>query len=517
MTDCAPRRARERDEPDDAVSVAQLVERRTVAPDVAGSSPVTHPTQPGSRPRAPLAVGEPGRRLRHGFTLAVRLAIVAAWLSGCGSAAPPLESTGHAPGGAGPQESAGRAPDGSGPLEPGVRTPGGTGGTNDPSVAGQPYFVLVSFDGVRPDYLDRFDTPGFDRLAARGVRAAGLVSVFPSLTFPGHYSIATGLHPEAHGIVGNRFYDPERGEEFDYREREAAQDGSWWGGEPIWVTAETQGMVAAAFFFPGTEADIGGVRPSHWRPYDGSVPNVDRIEQVLAWLALPAAERPHLVTLYFSLVDTAGHRLGPEQGDMRESVEAADRLLGRLMDGLDALPHARRTGLVVVSDHGMATVDPERLTVLPQVAGLGNARLVADGPSISVHVGDAGRGAALRDELNARMTHARAYLREELPPHLHARGNARIGDIMVLPEGTGMVLLRGGYAPPAGMHGWDPTLPAMHGIFFAAGPGIEVGVTLPPVEAVGVYPLVAHLLGLTPSPAAESDLAPFAPGLRSPP
>lgn len=476
---------------------------------------------PDGAPRTHFAAGDTGSRLRSNLTLAVLLTGVAAWLSGCGSGVEPPETASHSPAGGvadgGPRESSVRAPDDNGPLEAAVRTPGGTGGANDPSVAGQPHFVLVSFDGFRPDYLDRFDTPGFDRLAARGVQAAGLVSVFPSLTFPAHYSIATGLHPEAHGVVGNRFYDPARGEEFDYRERADAQDGSWWGGEPIWVTAETQGMVAAAFFFPGTEADIGGVRPSHWRPYDGSVPNGERIEQVLAWLALPAAERPHLITLYFSLVDSAGHRLGPKHADMRESVEAADRLLGRLMDGLDALPHAQRIGLVVVSDHGMAEPDPDRLPVLPQTAGLRGARLVAAGPSISVHVGDVDRGAALRDELNGRLAHARAYLREELPPHLHARGNARIGDILVMPEGTGMVLLGANYAPPAGMHGWDPTLPAMHGIFLAAGPGIEAGTTLPAVDAVGVYPLLAHLLGLTPSPEIAGELAPFAAALRSPP
>ena len=240
--------------------------------------------------------------------------------------------------------------------DPSVAT--GTGGTNDSSVLSRPYVVLVSFDGFRADYLDRFDTPSFDRLSARGVRASGLVSVFPSLTFPGHYSIATGLYPEAHGIVGNRFYDPVREEEFDYRDREDAQDGSWWGGEPIWVTAEQQGMVSAAFFFPGTEADIGGVHPSHWRPYEGSVPNVERIEQVLAWLEMPARERPHFITLYFSLVDSAGHRLGPAHEDLGETIEAADRLLGQLMSGLDALPHAERIDLVVVSDHGMAAVDP---------------------------------------------------------------------------------------------------------------------------------------------------------------
>lgn len=393
----------------------------------------------------------------------------------------------------------------------------GTGGVNRPGFESRPFVVLVSFDGFHPDYLARFDTPHFDRLAARGMRAAGLVSVFPSLTFPGHYSIATGMHPEAHGMVGNEFFDPARGAEFSYRRSGDAQDGSWWGGEPIWVTAETQGMVAAAFFFPGTEADVGGVRPSHWRPYDGRVPNRERVGQVLAWLSLPAAERPHLVTLYFSLVDGAGHRLGPRDPGMRRSVERADRLLGRLTKGIDALPHAGRVVLVVVSDHGMAAPDPDRTTVLRAGADLAGVRLAQTGPAVSLHLGDPGGARALRDRLNARLAHARAYLREELPAHLHARGNRRLGDLVVLPDGLGMVRIHPADRPPAGMHGWDPTLPEMRGIFLAAGPGIAAGVALPAVDAVDVYPLLCHLLGLTPNPEAAGSLAAFAPALRRSP
>ena len=248
------------------------------------------------------------------------------------------------------------------------------------------------------------------------------------------------------------------------------------------------------------------------------MPNPERVAQVLAWLALPEPERPHLVTLYFSLVDGAGHNLGPDAPGMRRSVEAADRLLGRLLDGVDALPHAARVALVVVSDHGMAAPDPERLTVLPDVADLRGVRLVAAGPAMSVHVGAPARSRALRDELNAGLTHARAYLRAEIPARLHVRGTPRIGDILVIPEGLGLVgfrrvvervrlLLR------PGMHGWDPHLPEMHGIFLAAGPGIAAGVALPPVEAVDVYPLVSRLLGLTPHPAVAGDLAPFAAAL----
>ncbi len=396
-------------------------------------------------------------------------------------------------------------------------TPGGTGGTNDPSVHDRPHVLLVSFDGFSPSYFDRFETPNLDRLATRGMQAEGLIPVFPSLTFPSHYAIATGLQPGAHGIAANRFWDPVRGDEFNYRETDDAQDGSWWLGEPIWVTAETQGMVAAAFFFPGTEAAIGGIRPSHHHTYDGSVPNGVRVGRTLEWLALPPEQRPHLITLYFSLVDSAGHRLGPDHPGMRDSVETADRLLGDLVEGIDALPHADQVALVVVSDHGMAAPDPELTEILPPSVDLGGVRVVSAGPSVSLHTGDAGRSRELRDGLNTELANARAWLREELPEHLHARDNRNLGDVLVMPEGAGMVQLSSDRSPPRGMHGWDPHLPAMHGIFVAAGPGIARGVELPLIEAVDVYPLIAHLLELTPAEGVAGSLAPFQPALQAAP
>ena len=381
----------------------------------------------------------------------------------------------------------------------------GTGGVNDPAAGSRPYVVLVSFDGFRPDYLDRYPTPAFDRLAGAGAQAA-LIPVFPSLTFPAHYSIATGLYPEHHGIVANRFYDPERDAEFDYRDRDTVQDGSWWGGEPIWVTAENQGLVAAAVFFPGTEAAIGGVRPTEWRPYDGRAPNRNRVRSVLDWLARPPETRPHLTTLYFSLVDSAGHRLGPAAAEMADSVQRADALLGELLDGIDALPHGDRVAVIVVSDHGMAAVEPERRQSLPPAAAGDGIRAVPAGPAVSLHVADRARRGPIRDAINESVRYARAYLREEMPDHLHARASRRLGDVIVVPEVGVMVDVRGieGVAArlqrvadyPAGMHGWDPRAPEMHGILLAAGPGIARGARLPAVESVHVYPLIAHLLKL---------------------
>ena len=487
----------------DAVSVAQLVERRTVAPEVAGSIPVTHPTR-GRLARCGRRPGGEGATLVARLARLAFLAFLALLTADCVQGAA-----------------------GGGPGTSTWAPSGATGGTNDPSVTDRPYVVLVSFDGFRPDYLERFPTPSFDRLAAAGVRSA-LVPAFPSLTFPTHYTIATGLYPEHHGIVANRFYDPERHAEFDYRDRATVEDGSWWGGEPIWVTAETQGMVAAAFFFPGTEAEIGGVRPSEWRPYDGRVRNRDRVRTVLDWLARPQETRPHLTTLYFSLVDSAGHRLGPDAEEMDDSVRGADALLGELLDGVQALPHGDRIVLIVVSDHGMAAVEPDRRQALPPAAIGDGIRAVPAGPAVSLHVRDPARRQAVRDAVNEAVRDARAYLREEMPPHLHARASRRLGDVIVVPEVGVMVDVRGGVAGvaatlqravdyPAGMHGWDPQAPEMHGILLAAGPGIARGVRAPPIDSVHVYPLIAHLLGLTAPDGLDGRLEDAAALLADPP
>src|SRR5687767_8370331 len=179
----------------------------------------------------------------------------------------------------------------------------GSGGINRAEHLAKPSLVLLSFDGFRADYLNRFDLPNFRRFIARGTRADAMRPVFPSTTFPNHYSLVTGLHPGHHGIVENGFFDPARNAAYSFRNEATVTDGSWYGGEPIWVTAERQGMVAASFFWPGSEAAIKGVRPTSWNKYDGTIPNADRVATVLEWLRRPAEQRPHVITLYFSDVD----------------------------------------------------------------------------------------------------------------------------------------------------------------------------------------------------------------------
>ena len=223
-----------------------------------------------------------------------------------------------------------------------------------------PIVVLISFDGWRWDYMARTQVPNLQALAVRCVRAEALVPSFPSKTFPNHYTIVTGLYPENHGIVSNVIADPTYPRRFTMSSP-TAREARWWGGEPIWVTAIRQQQRAASMFWPGSDVRIAGVRPTYWRRFDDSVSNAARVRQVLQWLALPAAQRPSFITLYFSDVDHAGHRHGPDSPQVLEAARRVDAALGQLVAGLRRLNLLERATLVVVSDHGMSQVARTRV------------------------------------------------------------------------------------------------------------------------------------------------------------
>lgn len=371
--------------------------------------------------------------------------------------------------------------------------------------------VLVSFDGMRHDFLDAVPTPAFDALSARGVRAEALIPIFPSKTFPNHYAIATGSYGETHGIVANAFFDPLRGEWFRLSDRGAVEDGSWYGGEPIWATAERQGARAATWFWPGSEAEIDGRRPSYWHRYDASVPDSVRVDSSIAWLRLPPSARPRFVALYFSGVDDAAHRFGPLAPWTDSAVAHADRMLGRLLDSLAALPISGRVNVVLVSDHGMARVGEDQVIALDTIAPLDASVLTGDpGPLLSLWFrGDTARLEAVHDSLSAKLRHARVYRRAELPSRWHVAGTPRIGDLLVVAEHGWFLTATvpaAGWRPARGQHGYDPADPAMHGIFLAAGPGIRSAGRVAAFENIHVHPLVAHLLGIEPSGMADGRL-----------
>ena len=194
------------------------------------------------------------------------------------------------------------------------------------------YVLLVSMDGFRADYLEKTYTPNFDNMSKNGIRSEGLIPVFISKTFPNHYSIATGMYPENHGLIANSFYASDLDKFYSIRDRKSVEDGDFYGGEPIWVTAERQGVKTASYFWVGTEAAIAGVHPSIWKRYDQKVPFDDRIDSVMTWFSLPKSNRPRLVMLYFHEPDWTGHKYGPSSDETIDQIQKMDDIMGTIMD-----------------------------------------------------------------------------------------------------------------------------------------------------------------------------------------
>ena len=377
----------------------------------------------------------------------------------------------------------------------------GSGGINAPHQQDKPYLILVSIDGFRWDYQDLYPTPALDRIAGEGVRAERLIPVWPTLTFPNHYSIATGLYPANHGLVANEFRDPESGIWYAIKKRETVEDGRFYAGEPIWVTAETQGMVAAAFYFVGTEARIRGVYPTHWRSFDKSIPGEARVDQLLDWLAEPPGTRPHLYTLYFEDVDDNTHWYGPGSKESAEAIRRADSYLARLLRGLDALPHGSEVNIIIVSDNGQRDYfEGAPVFILGDHVKLDDMVIIDGGSYAFLHFDeqDPGRAKFIRDAVNSTWRHGRAWLPEEAPASWRINTNKRFPDVIIQADpGYGVVSSNEKSDKiTAGDHGWAPEAKEMHGIFIASGPNIKKGVPLGAVSAVDIYPLMLGILGL---------------------
>jgi len=358
------------------------------------------------------------------------------------------------------------------------------------------YVVLVSLDGFRYDYARKYGAQHLLAIASRGASAPdGMIPAYPSVTFPNHYTIVTGLYPEHHGIVANSFYDPDRKQHFSYSDPKTGTDGSWYGGTPLWDLAENQGMRSACFFWPGSETEIGGQRPSFYLKYDRTIDDEARIDQVVTWLKLPPSRRPHFITLYYADTDHAGHEFGPETLEEADAVHHVDELMGHLETKLNKL-HLP-IDLIILADHGMETVQGGWINLDKWADFTG---FETDGPLLYAKSEDAAEKAY--EQLRGASDEFRVYRRRDVPPQLHYDSNPRIGDPVIVLNGPYLVRAKSGppgEPPPTvkGMHGYDPfRMKTMCAIFYAEGPDIRHGTTVAPFEDVSVYPLIARILGL---------------------
>lgn len=377
-----------------------------------------------------------------------------------------------------------------------------------------PYVVLVSFDGFRHDYVDRFDLPNFKKFISRGSASKGLIPCFPSKTFPNHYSIVTGLYPGHHGLVNNEFYDPQKKEYYAMDVRERLVDPYYYSGVPLWMLARQHGIKSASFFWVGSEVPEEGHHPDYYFPYRESVPFEKRVDQVLQWLNLPETERPHFITLYFSSPDHEAHEYGPLSAQARAAAVSVDQMVGKLMKGIDELPLP--VNVILVSDHGLKELEvkDETYIFLNEIMDVDHGAFVTVNAGSQVHFYL--RDDVQRDSLVSVLSvHERPYTvvaAEDFPAVWNYR-HERTGDLMLVAksgyyfrDGDRKTYMRNRKrGDKFGVHGYDPDVePDMVGIFYACGPNIVRGVDLPAFRNVHVYPLVARILGL-PVPSIDGN------------
>lgn len=368
--------------------------------------------------------------------------------------------------------------------------------------------ILISLDAFRWDYVAMYpaETPHLQRLIREGATARALMPVFPSNTFPNHYSIVTGMYPARHGIINNTMFEPESGLFFRYNQPGSASQGRWWGGEPIWATAIKQGGLGGAWFWPGSEAEIGGIRPTIWHTYDATLAFEKRLETLVAWLGRSRDVAPVVATFYIEEINSIGHKFGPGSPELGAAIKIADAQVGRLRAALEAAGIA--ANLVIVSDHGMTPISTERVLVLDDYLDPAAVQMDFDGPVAGLRPLHGDEASIL--QALARLPHAKVYRAADLPARYRMRDNPRIPPVWVVPDEGWEVLWRSRFEQyratfNRGDHGFDPALPAMHGIFIAHGPAFRRGVTVEAVENIHIYNLLCAALRLKPAPNDGDD------------
>jgi predicted AlkP superfamily pyrophosphatase or phosphodiesterase len=382
--------------------------------------------------------------------------------------------------------------------------------------------ILISLDGFRADFLNRGLTPALNAFILSGISPRYMLPSFPSVTFPNHFTLVTGLYPESHGIVSNQFWDPALQEEFYYTDTKSSMQPKWWTAEPIWVTAENQGLRTAIHMWPGSEAHIPDHEPTYVDKFNETELLTRKVDRLLHWLDLPGDEgdqdedkRPQLLLSYVPNVDADGHLYGPNSTEIRATIADVDSMLTMLVEGLLDRNLTEIVNLVIVSDHGMATTSTTRLIQLDDLIDLSLVDHIDGWPLRGLRLKSPERDVPILYkqllEESARTDGFDVYTRETMPERYHFSNNDRIAPLWVVPRtGWGIVertdfdvevaLQTGQIYHPRGMHGYDHEHPLMRAIFVARGPAFPH----PPNSRVAtfqnteVYNIVCDSIGIKP-------------------
>ena len=359
--------------------------------------------------------------------------------------------------------------------------------------------VVLSLDGFRWDYPSKVSTPALDLIAKNGVKAHSLIPSFPTKTFPNHYTLATGLFPDHHGLVSNSFYDPVMNKYYSIGNAEARSDTSFYGGEPIWVTARNQGVPSASFFWVGSDVPIQGTHPDYFKKYNRSIPFADRIDTVLKWLSMPQDKRPQLIMAYYEEPDAVGHDFGPDSKETLAMVHELDSIIGDFYSRLKNLPNGNCINFIVLSDHGMGPTSTDRsINLRKYIPEFWPVKIVGGNPNYNLYA----EGKWIDSIYNAlqNVEHIKAWRSAEVPEYLCYGKNPRTGNIIVVADSAWSVTdhENDNYST-GGAHGYDFRNTDMHAIFYATGPSFKQGYHQPSFQNTNIYPLLANILGINPA------------------
>lgn len=365
----------------------------------------------------------------------------------------------------------------------------------------KPYVILISADGFRSDYAEKYHAKNLLTWAEKGVTAKAMLPSFPTITFPNHWSLITGLYPAHHGLIDNYFYDYLKKKFYAMSNKEAAEDGSWYGGNPLWSLAEKQGMLSASMMWVGSASDAGGARPTYYYHYHEKFSPQEKVSKVINWLQLPEDIRPHFITLYFPEVDASGHRFGPESKETENAVQLVDHAVGALFEKVKKLG-LKNVNFIFVSDHGMIKVDIENPLTIPEILFDKNRfdfynaqtllRIVVKNP--------AEVKAVYRNLKKNKTPEYDVFLDKKFPKKLnfspkHDRYN-RIGQILLVPKSP-KIFLEKGKKTSVGKHGYNPyEVPEMKAAFIALGPAFKENKKIGEFQNVNIYPIVTDILNL---------------------
>ena len=367
---------------------------------------------------------------------------------------------------------------------------------NDPSQYKKPYVILISADGFRADFTEKYDATFLQTISKEGVRAKYMQPSYPSVTFPNHYTIVTGLYPAHHGLVDNTYLDVASGKLYSMGNKKMVAEGKWYGGTPLWVLAEQQKMLSASFFWVASEADIQGIKPTYHYIYNEKIDIATRIKAVKEWLSLPEDKRPHFITFYFSDVDHDAHTYGPDDILVKKSVQFVDSSINALQESLASL--YLPINYIFVSDHGMAKVDNVNTKPLPSSIDTAYFKVPWGDTQLHLYAKDKSK---LESTYNAlkKDTSVTVYTLDETPAYWHYKKADdkfnRLGDLIVVPHFPKVFNLSRSKAS-LGKHGFDNHMPEMRASFMAWGPAFKKGLTIDGFENVNIYPIVADILGL---------------------